>query len=325
MKVINTDDDYFVVSKIGNGGFGTAYKAINKSTGRIVTIKMTHFNESDFFQKHFSKLQSINSKNVISIVDFFQDKKTKQVFIVYPYLEFELGKLLRYQPKMFLDYTLLSYISHQILLGIEDLHSNGIAHLDIKPGNIFLTKEWDIKIGDLESSKAFGSKNDSGISFTCSYISPEILQGKKDIQNKIDLFSFGLILYELIKGKPLLNTDNSKNALKCIQSKLSSQNIDAFLSKKINKKKIPEFSKKQCNSIKSLLVDLLKINPDERIDAKTALTYPFILYYSTQNINFPIISISESYEKPTNKNFKKSFSDDIRFLKPMPIVPTPII
>ena len=197
--------------------------------------------------------------------------------------------------------------------------------MDIKPGNIFLTKEWDIKIGDLESSKSFGSKNDNGLSFTCSYISPEILQGKKEIQNKIDLFSFGLILFELIKGKPLINTNNSKNALKFIQSRLNSQNIDSFLSKKINHKKIPEFSANECNSIKSLLIDLLKINPNDRIDAKKALNHPFVLYCSTQNIKFPIISVPENYEKVINKTFRKSFSDEIKFLKPRPILPVPII
>ncbi|KAH0794330.1 protein serine/threonine kinase [Histomonas meleagridis] len=310
------DEEFNIITKIGEGGFGTAYKAIHKPTGTIVTLKSIDSKNS----KDFERLKSIQSPNVITVFDSFINNKTKTQYIAYPYIEFELGKFLKNVDQSFFSIPVIAYLSEEILQGIKIIHSNNIAHLDLKPGNIFLTNKWEVKIGDLGSSQPFSKQSDKPIAYTCQYAAPEILSGSKEITPKIDIFCFGLILYEMLTHENLILASTPKNALRSLRTTLG-KNADVFLYQKITTESVFGSTQENCKIAIDFLKNLLKLNPGERPSAEEALEHPFIALAAKKE-DLEMIPISENYE---NSCQVKLLTEEIDKIRPKPLHPKSIV
>jgi predicted Ser/Thr protein kinase len=198
---------YDVVKELGRGGMGVVYKAHDSLMERDVAIKLISEmvlavpEIKSRFLREAQTAGKLSHENITVIFDVGEDKG--RPFIVMEYLEgSDLGEMIEEGKELSLieklDYSV------QICHGLSYSHSKGIIHRDIKPGNIRVTAGRKVKIMDFGIARAESSNltRTGAIIGTPYYMSPEQVQGKK-IDKRSDIFSFGVLFYELItRRKP---------------------------------------------------------------------------------------------------------------------------
>jgi serine/threonine protein kinase/TPR repeat protein len=205
---------YEVVAFIAKGGMGAVYMARQKSLDREVAIKIlpSHFvMDADFrarFEAEAKSMAKLNHPNVISVYDFGQCND--QLFIV---MEMVKGKSLYHSAcGKKIDSQQSALIIRDICLGLAHAHEQGILHRDLKPANILLTPNITAKIGDFGLAREVSDPQaDSGY-WTPGYTAPEVAKSPEAVNESTDLYSVGVMLYELLAGKrpedpyiPILN------------------------------------------------------------------------------------------------------------------------
>jgi len=200
-----TISHYKILEKVGEGGMGVVYKAQDTKLGRIVALKFLpeHLlcdEEAKSRFVHEAKAASaLNHPNITTIHEI--DEVEGECFISMEYIE---GKSLKelIQRKEFSIEEVLK-ISIQIAEGLSRAHQKDIVHRDIKSDNILLAHDGLVKIMDFGLAKLKGvtklTKTGSTLG-TLQYMSPEQAQGK-DVDQRSDIFSFGVVLYEMVTGQ----------------------------------------------------------------------------------------------------------------------------
>lgn len=214
---------YLLLEKIGGGGMAVVYKAKCTLLNRFVAIKIlrSDFTNDEEFVKRFKieaqAVASLSHPNVVSIYDVgHQDD------IHYIVMEYVDGMTLKdYINKHgALNWQDAIKITIQICSAIEHAHKNSIVHRDIKPHNILLTKEGIAKVTDFGIARAVTSSTITMVGSTIGsvhYFSPEQARGGF-IDEKSDLYSLGIALYEMVTGKVPFDGDTPVSvALKHIQ------------------------------------------------------------------------------------------------------------
>jgi predicted Ser/Thr protein kinase len=196
---------YDVVKELGRGGMGVVYKAHDSLMERDVAIKLISEmvlavpEIKSRFLREAQTAGKLSHENITVIFDVGEDKG--RPFIVMEYLEGnDLGEMIE-EGK---DFSLIEKLDYacQICRGLSYSHSKGIIHRDIKPGNIRVTAAQKVKIMDFGIARAESSNltRTGAIIGTPYYMSPEQVQGKK-IDKRSDIFSFGVLFYELLTGR----------------------------------------------------------------------------------------------------------------------------
>ena len=200
-----TISHYKILEKLGEGGMGVVYKAQDIKLDRLVALKFlpphltSEFEEKERFIHEAKSASALNHPNITTIHEI--DEFEKQMFIVMEYCE---GKTLKQViEKETLSIKKVLDIGIQICEGLALAHEKGIVHRDIKSDNIMLTPRGQVKIMDFGLAKLKGAtkltKTRSTIG-TLAYMSPEQAQGE-EVDQRSDIFSFGVVLYELLTGK----------------------------------------------------------------------------------------------------------------------------
>ena len=202
-----TISHYKILEKLGEGGMGVVYKAHDTNLDRDVALKFlpAHLSASEQdkarFMQEAKAASAINHPNICTIYSI--DDYEGQLFIA---MEFVDGQTLR-DKRGTINFKQAIDIGIQIADGLAAAHEKGIVHRDIKPENIMVRKDGIAQIMDfgLAKLRASGSKftrltKEGSTVGTAGYMSPEQVQGL-DADHRSDIFSYGVLLYELLTGQ----------------------------------------------------------------------------------------------------------------------------
>ena len=238
---------------LGKGGFAKCYEFTNMQTQKITAAKViakSSLIKSRSRQKLISEIKihkALHHNNIVHFEHYFEDSEN-----VYFLLELcqnqSLNELMK-RRKTLTELEVQCY-AVQIIKALKYLHSHRIIHRDLKLGNLFLTDKMELKVGDfgLATKLDFEGERKRTVCGTPNYIAPEILDGKTGHSYEVDIWSFGVILYTLIVGKPPFETNNVKETYKRI---------------KMNNYSFPERAIIS-DSAKSLITEILVLDPMKR-------------------------------------------------------------
>lgn len=202
---------YEFLDFVDRGGMGVVYKARQKSLNRIVAIKTlppANQNRRTFaerFKREAEALASLNHPNIVGIYDFGETPSGTLYYV----MEFVKGSNLRRMMKVGALSTqhMLSIVT-QVCAALQHAHDHGVVHRDIKPGNILIDDEGIAKVADFGLAKVLGPQHTAGdltsaldTLGTPDYSAPEVLTGDKEVDHRADIYSLGVMLYEMSTGR----------------------------------------------------------------------------------------------------------------------------
>lgn len=207
----NINERYEILAEVGRGGMGIVYRARDRETGEIVALKIlrpdiaTDSRVMERFKNELRLARKITHKNVCRIYEFSRADET-----AYISMEFVDGESLREVLTRFGTLSLRKaiQITQQICAGLREAHALAIVHRDLKPENIMLDKAGHVKVMDFGIARSIetGTMTTGSIIGTPAYMAPEQAEGKA-IDQRSDIYSLGLILYEMATGNAAFKGD----------------------------------------------------------------------------------------------------------------------
>ena len=253
-KVRNFQIGNYDINKkiIGKGSFSKIYKGVNIISKREVAIKeitLEVLNKNKKMIQTESKIMlTLNHPNIVRLHDTIIDHNTNNIYLVMDYYKRgDFSKFLKKRPLK--EKYAIKYLKN-IANGLKYLIDQNIVHRDLKPQNLLMTDTGELKITDFGFARYF--QEDIMIQTICGsplYMAPEIIKNEK-YDFRSDLWSVGIILYEMVVGKTPFNCKNIYELVRCIENK--NIVIDNKYNLSIN--------------CKNLIHGLLKKNPNERLN-----------------------------------------------------------
>jgi len=204
---------YRIIEQLGQGGMASVYKAYHAALDRYVALKVLHpafLEDPNFlarFQREARLVAKLDQPNIVPIFDYSEHQG--RPYLVMKYIEGETlkARLMR-SP---ISSAEITHVVGAVGVALSYAHKHGILHRDIKPSNVLLANDGGIYLADFGLARIAAS-GESTLSTdmvmgTPQYISPEQAMGKKDLDEGTDIYSLGVMLYELVVGKVPFNAD----------------------------------------------------------------------------------------------------------------------
>ena len=220
-------DYIFTRKRIGKGAFSTIYKGRHKETNKLFAIKEISFENlekiRESIKREFTLMKKLNHKNIIRLHEVFFDNDEKNIYLVIDY--YSKGDLSKFLGGKALKEKYAKKYMRQLTMGLKYLYEKQILHRDLKPQNILVTDEGNIVITDFGFARY--TDNENMLNTLCGspmYMAPEIML-KKRYNNKSDLWSVGVIFFELIYGTTPYKAKNMIDLMSNIKKNLLSSHI----------------------------------------------------------------------------------------------------
>ncbi len=204
---------YRIIEQLGQGGMATVYKAYHAALDRYVALKALHpaFGEDPNFEARFQREARLVAKlehpNIVPVYDYAEHEH--RPYLVMKFIEGDTLKARLTQGPLTSDE--IRKVVDSVGSALAYAHKQGVLHRDIKPSNVLMGTDGGIYLADFGLAR-IAQSGESTLSSdmimgTPQYISPEQAMGKKDLDEGTDIYSFGVMLYEMVVGQVPFNAD----------------------------------------------------------------------------------------------------------------------
>ncbi|KAK9236133.1 kinase-like domain-containing protein [Lipomyces kononenkoae] len=298
--------DFQKLEKIGEGTYGVVYKARDTTNNnRVVALKKIRLEAEDegvpsTAIREISLLKEMRNENIVSLFNIVHADNHK-LYLVFEFLDMDLKKYMEAIPQnVGLGADMIKRFMSQLVQGTNYCHAHRILHRDLKPQNLLIDKEGNLKLADFGLARAFGVplRVYTHEVVTLWYRAPEILLGGRQYSTGVDIWSIGCIFAEMVTRKPLFPGDSEIDEIFKIFRLLGTPDEDMWpgvsllpdfkttfpqWSRKDIAKHIPALDQDGIDLLESFLV----YDPSCRISAKRALQHPYFVPKVQQGIKFP--------------------------------------
>ena len=228
-KEHNFNNYYKEVKEIGRGAQGVVMEVKRKFDQKVFCSKIINVNYQNngellVLLRELITLKLQSSKLLLSAKDIFiepTEDNFLKVSIITKKFDSDLKNII--YSNQSLEISQIQYIAFQLALALENLHSKSLVHRDVKPGNVLISSDCLICLCDFGLCRYFDSTlmigNDKGVTSgvtTRWYRAPEILFGSKTYNSKVDVWSYGCILAEMVLRRPFLKGSNDEEQIELI-------------------------------------------------------------------------------------------------------------
>lgn len=212
--------NYLLLDLIGEGGMGKVFKAKHRLMDRIVALKLLNLERTEAsenlerFRREVKTAASLNHPNIVTAFD--ADQSGSRLFLVMEFVDgSDLSKLVRIHERL-APRTALEYLIHAAR-GLEFAHAKGIIHRDVKPANLLLTPDGNVKVLDLGLAKVRAESvslmpteltNSGALIGTVDFMAPEQASDPRTADERVDIYSLGCTLFYLLTGEVLYGGDS---------------------------------------------------------------------------------------------------------------------
>lgn len=313
--------DYELFDIVGEGAYGVVASGRHVPTGTLVAVKKIHPFERSLFcmrtLREIKLLKNFSNENIISILDIQRPKSLDElndVYIVQELMDTDLSRIIRSQP---LSDDHCQYFTYQLLRALKVLHSADVLHRDLKPGNLLVNSNCDLKICDFGLARSAQPHTESSAAgFMTEYVAtrwyraPEIMLTYQHYTKAIDMWAVGCIIAEMIGGVPLFPGKDYIDQLALILEVVGTPDNDQYFYIKSRRarhhmKSLPFHVRKdfrvmfpEANPLALDLIDrLLVFDPTSRMTVEEALMHPYVANYH------------EPLDEPTAPRLPRDFFD----------------
>ncbi|CAL0331617.1 unnamed protein product [Lupinus luteus] len=279
---------YNLIKEVGDGTFGSVWRAINKQTGEVVAIKKMKKKYYSWDEcvnlREVKSLRKMNHPNIVKLKEVIRESDI--LYFVFEYLERNLYQLMKDRQKLFSEAEVRNWC-FQVFQGLAYMHQRGYFHRDMKPENLLVTKDI-IKIADFGLVREISSQPPyTEYVSTRWYRAPEVLLQSYLYSSKVDMWAMGAIMAELFSLRPLFPGVSEADEIYKICSVIGSPTTESWadglkLARDINYQ-FPQLAGVQLSVLIpsagadaiSLITSLCSWDPCKRPTASEALQHPF--------------------------------------------------
>jgi len=285
-------DRYTPLGKIGEGTYGVVFKAADWRTGDIMALKRIRLSTEEegipsTAIREVSILRQLDHPNIVRLLDVVH--APRRLTLVFEYVHQDLKSIIDACGADGLEPFIVKSFLFQLLQGLAYCHRNRILHRDMKPQNVLVDQDGNVKIADFGLARLFGAMPHAYTPevVTLWYREPDVLCGSTNYGPAIDVWAIGCIFAEMVNGRPLFPGANNADQLRVIFSLLGTPTLASLpalaLLPDLDPAQLPAFERvplaQVCPRLDTVGLDLLDrmldMNPATRITAQDALAHPF--------------------------------------------------
>lgn len=283
---------YQKLGKIGEGTYGVVHKAKDRHSGEIVALKKIRLDAEDegipsTAIREIALLKELQHKSIVRLYDVVHTDK--KLTLVFEYLDQDLKKYMDHCDGA-LEPGILKKFLYQLLQGVAFCHHHRVLHRDLKPQNLLINFEGELKLADFGLARAFGIpvRSYTHEVVTLWYRAPDVLLGSRKYSTPVDIWSVGCIFAEMVNGRPLFPGASDEDQLDHIFRALGTP-TEAIYPGIVD---LPDYDKSAFPAYAQpanlatlvptldapgleLFTGMLQYDPASRVSAAAALEHPF--------------------------------------------------